>query len=140
MVVFVTTDLNLLSQDGKKFNWKKPLCPKCHCHIWGHGYVPCYFAVLKGHVFLKRYRCPHCWSVITMRPIGFWRRIQTAIETIYKALDYRLRFGHWQKMIPRQRAGHWMRRFGGYCKTAGFTDMLQALADAFEKQVKFLRD
>lgn len=140
MVIRVTIDLKLLEQEQKKFNWKRPLCPNCYSHVWGHGYIRCYFTVLKGHVFLKRYRCPHCGTVITMRPIGFWNRFQTAIEIIYKALAHRLSFGHWDVTIPRQRAGHWMRQFGGYCKSEGLRDMLQALADAFQRQVKFLMD
>ncbi|MBN2034961.1 MAG: hypothetical protein JW836_16975 [Deltaproteobacteria bacterium] len=48
----------------------------------GSRFVLAYFDAIAGGVYLRRYRCPECKCVVRLRPIGFFARIQAAIETI----------------------------------------------------------
>ena len=67
-------------------------------------------------VLLKRYRCRTCRKVFTMVPGGFYARHQTAAAKIVTALAARLRHQGWPIGIPRQRAGHWLRKFLAKCR------------------------
>ena len=67
-------------------------------------------------MLLKRYRCPTCRRVLTMVPAGFCRRYQTAAADMAAALAARLRHRGWPVGIPRQRAGHWLRKFLAQCR------------------------
>ena len=67
-------------------------------------------------VLLKRYRCPTCQRVFTMVPGGFCRRYQTAAADMAAALAARLRHRGWPIGMPRQRAGHWLRKFLAQCR------------------------
>jgi hypothetical protein len=106
-------DLNQLSTEGKNFKWKRPICPKCSGKVWGHGFVLTFFNGFPDLLFIKRYRCPSksCRKVIIMRPSGFWKKFQTNIEEIFNALVDRLEGLSWPLGVPRQRGGHWLRKF-----------------------------
>lgn len=67
-------------------------------------------------VLLKRYRCPTCRRVFTMVPAGFYARHQTAAAAMVAALAARLRHRGWPIGMPRQRAGHWLRKFLTKCR------------------------
>jgi len=41
--------------------------------LWGHGYVERYFGELSERIPLKRWRCPDCCAVHTVRPDNYWR-------------------------------------------------------------------
>ena len=79
--------------------------------MWGHGFVARYYAAQPTAVRLRRYRCPSCKTVVTLRPKDFWPRFQTTISSIYEALRHRLVKHTWPPALARQRAGHWLRRF-----------------------------
>lgn len=79
--------------------------------MWKHGFVPRLFEPLAVQVLIPRYRCPTCRTVVTLRPTGFAARYRTAFENIKDALDHRLALGRWPPDVPRQRGGHWLRKF-----------------------------
>jgi hypothetical protein len=79
--------------------------------MWGHGFVTRYFAETASSLYLKRFRCPECGAVATVRPEGYWPRVRTAITAIYAILKFRVNSGEWPEGLPRQRCGHWLRKF-----------------------------
>jgi hypothetical protein len=111
--MFIHINKLLLSDLGKKYKWIKPACcPSCSVgRLYGHGYVSRIFDGFETPLFLKRYRCTKCHSVITMRPIDHPPRYQTSLASIYKALAFRFQNLRWPFTKLRQRAGHWLRRF-----------------------------
>jgi hypothetical protein len=105
--------LRELSKLGKNYKWIKPsICPGCKkSPLWGHGFVLKAFAGFLEKLYLKRCRCPGCHIVVTLHPSGFWPRFQSTIKNIYDVLHFRLTETRWPSGFPRQRAGHWLRRF-----------------------------
>jgi len=94
-------------------------------------------------LWLKRWRCPGCKIVITVRPQGFFSRIQSTTTNIYQALKTKLDSARWPLGLPRQRAGHWLRRFIffvriNYGDDNGGVSLAARLADLFTREVKFL--
>ncbi len=104
-------DLSVLYEAGKSYNWERPSCRNGCQKVWGHGYVQRYFAGYPECFWLKRYRCPTCHEVITMQPLGFFKKYQSSIQQIFKALKHKLATLRWPLGTPRQRGGHWLRKF-----------------------------
>jgi hypothetical protein len=101
---------------GKKFNWNRPTCD-CGCKkVWGHGFVARFFTGFLDALFLKRYRCPECRRVFILLPAGYGRRIQTVISEVWNAIESRLQTHEWPHGLPRQRGGHWLKRFLIHCR------------------------
>jgi hypothetical protein len=101
-----------LSSLGKAFVWEPHDCESCRRPMWGHGFVSRYFTEIAASLYLKRFRCPGCGTVATVRPEGYWPRVRSAIATIYAVLNFRVNSGLWPEGSARQRCGHWLRRFG----------------------------
>lgn len=110
MVIPVNIAVNQLAAQGKKFPWPKPSCPLCGERLWWHGFVPAYLSCLVEAVFLRRLYCPHCGSVHRLRPESHWRRFQSAIKTIERAISHRWDHGRWRPDLPRPRQRQWWRR------------------------------
>jgi len=51
-----------------------------------------------------------------MVPAGSYRRHQTAAAEMAATLAARLRHRGWPIGVPRQRAGHWLRKFLAKCR------------------------
>ena len=49
-------------------------------------------------------------------PRGYERRYQTAAQEIGAAMVSRLAHRGWPRGLPRQRGGHWLRRFLQTCR------------------------
>jgi len=98
---------------GKEFPWERPeRCPRCgNCRIWGHGFVEAYFDKIRKTIWLRRYRCPRCRTVIKLKPSGYFRRFQSSIETIRESIAHRLYHHLWPPGSSRQRQGHWLRSY-----------------------------
>ena len=126
-----------LSRNGKKHKWDKCECQKCNRNMWGHGFVGRYFSAFSEVIFLKRYRCPGCSSVITTRPDGYWPFIHSSISMIHSSLQARISNGFWPAGFPRQRGGHWLKRFVENAKMSNQESLLNFLQFCFEKQVRF---
>jgi hypothetical protein len=100
---------------GRKFPFLRPRsCLRVGCgstRIWSHGFVGRYFDECDSPVELRRWRCPDCGAVYTMRPFGYWPRHHAPIRIILKSLCHRILRGFWDKAngLTRERQGHWLR-------------------------------
>lgn len=128
-----------LSELGRNFNWGEHDCEKCQRSMWGHGFVARYFSEFHSVFFLKRYRCPGCRRVATVRPEGYWPRLRSSVQSIYLTLVVRLTTGLWGPGTVRQRAGHWLRRFVQKVRMdwGGTSDLKAALEFCYQKGVSF---
>jgi hypothetical protein len=100
---------------GRKYPFPRPRsCQREGCgssRIWGHGFVVRYFDECAGFVELKRWRCPDCGAVYTLRPFGYWPRHHAPVRIILKSLCHRMLRGFWDKALglTRQRQDNWLR-------------------------------
>lgn len=100
---------------GRKYPFLRPrTCLREGCgssRIWGHGFVVRHFDECAGFVELRRWRCPDCGCVYTMRPFGYWPRHHAPINIILKNLCHRILRGCWDTTLgfSRQRQDHWLR-------------------------------
>jgi len=110
MIQFVAVILKDIFDQEKNYPWKKPSkCPRCKLdRIWGHGFVPALFDGFDEPLLLKRYRCPECNCVITMRPASHFSRFQAAIVTIRLAIYNRITHGKWPPNYTSSRMRHWL--------------------------------
>ncbi|MBF0202499.1 MAG: hypothetical protein HQK66_14565 [Desulfamplus sp.] len=111
MILFINVVLKEIFEQGRNFSWAKPeKCPGCgRWKIWGHGFVQALFDGFSRTLWLKRYRCPDCKCVITMRPTSHFSRFQSSRETIRSALEHRLNHGKWPPNMTPARMRHWLR-------------------------------
>ena len=77
--------------------------------LWGHGYVARYFDGEPGPLWLKRWRCPACGAVYTMRPHTHWRRFLAPWWLIMASLVQYLERGRSLSLCGRQRQRYWFR-------------------------------
>jgi hypothetical protein len=120
VLIFTNASVEDIAAQGKAFKWERPCCPKGCGKVWGHGHVARYLLALI--VLLRRFRCPTCGVVITLVPAGFCRRYQTPGAEMAAALASRLEHCGWPRDIPRQRAGHWLRKFLSICRMDHWAD------------------
>jgi hypothetical protein len=113
--LFFMMSVKVIFQQGRKYPFLRPRsCLREGCgssRMWGHGFVVRYFDDCNGHVLLRRWRCPDCGTVYTMRPFGYWPRHHTPVRIIMKSLCHRVLRGFWDKALglTRQRQDHWLR-------------------------------
>lgn len=95
----------------KKYRWFAPArCPSCKEHIvWGHGYVLRYFQGFVKGLWMKRWRCPACYSVHTARPLEYPPGFQYREETIYKSIFRKLDNRTYIPDIPYQTQQYWLK-------------------------------
>ena len=88
MIIECNVSIKEILKQGKKFPWVKPkVCPRCGDRVlWGHGFTLCYFSKVSSGIYLKRYSCNSCKSVIKLKPSGFFKKFQTCIQNIKKSL------------------------------------------------------
>ncbi len=137
MILPIKITISELSKNGKAHKWGKCHCQDCHRDMWGHGYVARYFSNLIAEVYLKRYRCPSCLTVVTVRPTGYWPRIHSSILAIFEALQSKLDHSFWPVGFPRQRGGHWLKRFVRLARMEMQPDLSDFLNRCYSKQLSF---
>jgi hypothetical protein len=110
MILSVHVKLNQIFRLGRNFNWAKPdSCPNCQSgRLWGHGFVAAFFDGFRQALLLRRFRCPDCGCVLSLRPIGFFPRFQATIATIRSCLQARLSGGKWPQGPSTSRQRHWL--------------------------------
>ena len=138
MILSYKITIDELSKIGKDYKWPRHHCADCERYMWGHGYVARYFATLLSSVFLKRYRCPGCWIVVTVRPHVYWSKIRSSILSIYETLKFKINSGRWPIQSPRQRGGHWLKRFILFARMEMVTDIAYFLDHCQLKEICFL--
>jgi predicted RNA-binding Zn-ribbon protein involved in translation (DUF1610 family) len=109
MILLVNIVLNDIFELGRDFIWPRPeKCPRCGNHkVWGHGFVQALFDGFDVPLLLKRYRCPDCGCVITMRPDTHFSRFQASIETIRSSLSGKIEEKKWLPGILKSRQRYW---------------------------------
>jgi hypothetical protein len=127
-----------LANSGKNYKWEGCFCDKCSRYMWGHGFVTRYFQSIDGYVYLKRYRCPKCRTVVTIRPDEYWPKMRSSIQYIFIALLTRITTRAWPAFFPRQRGGHWLRRFVNHAKMSCAENLEIFLKFCFQKKLQFL--
>lgn len=110
-------DVKRLVEEGKDFSWPRPeQCPRCEGHrVWGHGYVQRYFEGLFEAVWIKRYRCPDCRAVHTLRPERFYKGFHYSVLTILLSVFNKIVEGRFLKCLSRQAQQYW---YKGFCLQA----------------------
>ena len=138
MIISISLSIPKLLKEGKSFAWTKPSsCPKCSSVLWGHGHV------FSNRLFLKRYRCGSCQTVVTLKPFGFWPRYRTSIDDIYRSLRHRLEHYQWHETTLRHRALHWLKKFIVSILMNGLAEaserpLVERLDDYYQKEIPFL--
>jgi len=109
MILLVNVVLKNIFDLGRDFVWPRPdKCPRCeHNTVWGHGFVDALFDGFNAPLLLKRYRCPSCGCVITLRPDTHFSRFQASIETIRLSLSSRINKKQWIPGPSTSRQRHW---------------------------------
>jgi len=105
--------------------------------LWGHGFV---LLCIEGYDELlpfRRWRCPVCGRVYTIRPFGYWPRHHASVWTIGEALRYRLTHGFWDKTLgpSRQRQGHWLRALKANIKAHLGMDFSKGFMEGFSELI-----
>lgn len=111
LIIYFSVIVKSLINAGKSYEWFRPAsCPECKgVRLWGHGFAGRYFHGFIRRVWVKRYRCPDCQSVHTMRPMGYWKRFQYSRSFILSSFLYKIRCNKWIRSIPRQNQQYWFK-------------------------------
>lgn len=109
MVLHVSADVKKIDELGKAYPWPRPeRCPCCKSpRIWGHGYVHRYFEGFIRPLWIKRYRCPDCHTVCTLRPDLFYMRFRYPLWIILHSLTARILYHRFVTCVPRQNQQYW---------------------------------
>ena len=113
LILPLSVDMASLLSLGKHYSWPRPpRCPRCKgSRLWGHGYVPRYFDNLMEPLWIKRWRCPECHAVHTLRPQTHWRRFLVPWALIVISLQGKLEGRRWGHEFSRQRQQYWWQGF-----------------------------
>lgn len=111
LILYVSVNFRQLVSLGQAYPWPRPQrCLRCHAErLWSHGYVRRYFDEVPEAVIVKRFRCPNCRAVYTLRPLTHWRGFWTSASIIRSSLTEKLIHGRWLSQIRRQRQQYWWR-------------------------------
>jgi hypothetical protein len=132
LVLLVSVDFSLLRSAGKSYPWERPpCCRRCQgLRLWGHGYVARYFDGEPGRLWMKRWRCPDCGAVYTMRPSTHWRGFLSPWWLILASLLQKVVQGRWLSVAGRQRQQYWRRGYLKQRQVSGGLAGVEELHDA----------
>ena len=148
LLIYLSVDLNELFSLGKEYPWPRPeRCPSCFGNrLWSHGYAARNFDGFAKALWVKKYRCPDCRSVHTIRPTGYMSFVQASVFKIYFSLAIKIIFGFWFLDFCSRRQRYWLFTFKRKICRPGNVDyddpvaMFNALTSAFilfEKSLPF---
>ena len=114
LILHFAVDVKRLVEEGKDYCWPRPeRCPRCEGRrLWGHGYVRRYFEGWIEGIWIKRYRCPDCRAVHTLRPERFYRGFHYSVLTILLSVLTKVAEGRFLKCLSRQVQQYW---YKGFC-------------------------
>ena len=109
LILSLSVNLETLLNEGTAYPWPRPpCCPRCkEGRLWGHGYVSRFFDGLERPLLVKRWRCPSCRAVHTMRPSSHWRGFWATVALIVSSLQAKFERGRWLPTVSRQRQQYW---------------------------------
>ncbi len=138
MIIECDVSIKEILEKGKNFNWKKPdVCPCCKDSVlWGHGVVFCFFVNLISGIYLKRYRCNSCGSVIKLKPIRFFKGFQTPADLIKKSIRKRITNKQILHGTPRANQDYWFRNLKKNVRAVFGEEWKHRLLDGFEKLLR----
>ena len=127
--------LQKIQELGKQYLWQKPkTCPACDGRrLWGHGFVLRYFVGYATGLWIKRWRCPDCGAVHTVRPEGYCPGIQYPKNLQQKSLTAKLYGKPFLSTLPRQVQQHWLKTLRYICRrTANWNKPTTVLRDLLQ--------
>lgn len=113
MLIYLSVDLPELLSQGKNYPWPRPArCPSCNgTRLWSHGYVRRNFDGFDSPLWIKRFRCPDCRSVHTVRPSGYSAFIQASRLVVFLSLLMKILFGQRLPDVCSRRQRYWFSTF-----------------------------
>lgn len=131
LILYLSVDCSEISRVGKGFGWPRPSrCPGCRgSRLWGHGYVRRFFDGTADALWMKRWRCPDCGAVHTMRPETHWRGFWADRTTILASLESKESGRRWLAHLGRERQQYWWRGFRIQRQFEGAVRTLGALVE-----------
>ena len=113
LIIYFVVNVNTLIELGKQYSWPRlKRCLVCGgSRVWGHGYVRRFFDGTEEALWLKRYRCPDCSKVYTVRPKSHYRNFWASRITILKSIFNKLIHNSWITGVSRQRQQYWFKGF-----------------------------
>lgn len=113
LILYLSVDFKLLRTMQKEYRWPRPRrCPRCGgTRLWGHGYVDRFFEWEVEALAMKRWRCPDCGAVHTMRAATHWRGFWAPWPLIMSSLLAKASGVAWLASISRQRQQYWWRGY-----------------------------
>ena len=123
MILLCDINIKELFQKGTSYPWERPdSCLRCkYFKVWKHGFVGRYIGGFAKQVLVRRYRCPKCGCVYTIKPKGQWRRFWvTTSREIIRSIRNKLTTGKWLTGMTRQRQQYWFNGFKKQCVRAGY--------------------
>ena len=113
IIIYNRIVLAILQVKQKEYFWNRPeSCPCCgNRTLWGHGYVYRYFHDFPEALPLKRYRCPNCGAVHTIRPDEYSEGFSYTIDIQYASILGKLEHRPWQRSVSRQIQQYWYKGF-----------------------------
>jgi len=130
---------------GKDYRFPRPeRCLREGCgssRIWGHGFVLRYLDGYAEPLWFRRWRCPDCGCVYTIRHADYWSRHHTPIQNIIAGISHRITHGFWDRTsgLSRQRQGHWLRALLKNIKVWLGMDAVGDLMKGLHKLIPLLR-
>ena len=91
-----------------------------------------YFDGIENALWMKRWRCPDCRAVHTMRPDSHWRGFWADRATIIASLESKEYDDRWLSRLCRERQQYWWR---GFQIQRQFRDRFASLEALIEQQV-----
>ena len=137
MIQFVAVMLKDIFDKGKEFPWERPSkCPKCDYNkVWGHGFVSKLFDGFTELLWLKRWRCPVCRCIITMRPKSHFPRFQASQKDIQDTLEHRLTHGKWPPDLSPPRMRYWLSNLKRQARAHLPQSMKSGLMTAYQRLI-----
>ncbi len=136
LILYCTVPVKDLYRYGRQYPWERPLrCPVCQGHrLWGHGFARRYFEPFQQPAWVRRYRCPDCGAVHTLRPRPYPEGVRYPRVVIVSCLLTKAVSRAWPQAVVRQLQQHWWRRaYRGVCTSMNLTlsDLREFLAWLF---------
>jgi hypothetical protein len=121
LILYLSVDFTELQILGKAYRWPRPRnCFRCNgTRVWGHGYVQRFFDEAPDALWMKRWRCPDCSAVYTVRPHTHWRGFWASQATILSSLVTKASEHRWLSMVSRERQQYWWRGLRIQCRFTG---------------------